>query len=237
MFTQSARFYDALYGFKDYRRAADQLHSLIVQRAPNARTVLDVGCGTGRHAERLREFYAVDGLDLNDELLDVARERCPDCTWHLGDMASFELGRTFDVVTCLFSAIGYVKTVDRLDAAITCMARHVAPGGLLFIEPWFSPSNYWVGVVTMNVVDQPDMKIAWMYRSDIDGALSILDIQYLVGTAAGVEHLTERHELGLFTHDEHARAFDRAGLRVGHDPQGLFGRGMYTGWRDETRTR
>ena len=76
MFTRSAS-YDALYGFKDYGAAVDALRQVLDSEAPGARTLLDVACGTGRHLELLRGSYAVQGLDINPDLLGVARQRCP----------------------------------------------------------------------------------------------------------------------------------------------------------------
>jgi hypothetical protein len=122
-----------------------------------------------------------------------------------------------------------VRTPDRLRAAVAGMARHVRPGGLLLVEPWISPEQYWVGRVTMNFVDEPELKIAWMYTSDIDGRVSVFDINYLVGTPEGVDHLTERHEMGLFTEQEYLGAFEAAGVTAGHDAEGPFGRGLYVG--------
>jgi SAM-dependent methyltransferase len=171
-------------------------------------------------------------VDLSEELLQVARARCPDVPLHRADMADFDLGRTFDVVTCLFSSIAYVRSLERMRAATEAMARHVAPGGLLLLEPWFPPERYWTGTITANFVDRPDLKIAWMYTSDPPaGRLAVLDISYLVGTVEGVEHFEERHELGLFTDEEHRQAFRDAGLEVEHDETGIFGRGMYLGRR------
>jgi ubiquinone/menaquinone biosynthesis C-methylase UbiE len=235
MFTKSARYYDALYHFKDYTAASRQLHALIQQRNPNASTLLDVGCGTAKHLEVLRDFYQVEGLDVNPELLKIAHRRCPGVRFYKEDMISFELGGTYDVVTCLFSSIGYVKSVNNMETAITNMTRHLKPGGLLIVEPWFSPETYWVGKITANFVDQPDLKIAWMYTSEIDGRVSVFDINYLVGTPDGVNYFTEKHEMGLFTHQEYSMAFEKAGLDVSHDPSGLFGRGMYTGRKMEIR--
>lgn len=229
MFTKSASFYDALYHFKDYATASNQLHALIQQLNPNAKTLLDVGCGTGKHLEYLREYYKVEGLDINAEMLDIARKRCPEGSFHHGTMVDFDLGHTFDVVTCLFSSIGYVKTVDNLERAVLCMAHHLQPGGIIVLEPWFSPENYWVGKVFANFVDQPELKIAWMYISEVEGRVSIFDITYLVGTPQGISHFTERHEMGLFTYEEYLKSFIKAGLEVSYNSKGLFGRGMYIG--------
>jgi len=229
MFTKTARFYDALYNFKDYGAASSKLHELIQGKKPGAGTLLDVGCGTGMHLQHLSAWYQVQGLDLNDELLAVARERCPDVPLHHADMADFDLGQRFGVVCCLFSSIAYVRTPERMRAAVRCMAAHLEPGGLLIIEPWFSPDRLFRGRITANFVDQPDLKIAWMYTTKVEGNVSILDINYLVGTPDGVNHFIEQHQLGLFTDSEHSQAFKDAGLAVEHDSVGLFDRGLYMG--------
>ena len=81
-----------------------------------------MACGTGKHLEQLRAWYEVSGLDLDPQLLAIARERLGAVELHEGDMTAFSLGRRFDVVTCLFSSIGYVGTVERLGDAIAAMA-------------------------------------------------------------------------------------------------------------------
>lgn len=234
MYTRSAKLYDALYHFKDYAAASRQLHALLRQHNPNAEILLDVACGTGKHLEYLRDCYQVEGLDLNPDLLEVARERCPEVTFHQADMINFRLDHQFDVVTCLFSSISYVKTVENLEQTVSNMAYHLKPGGVAIVEPWFTPQSYWTDTITANFVNEPELKIAWMYTSKVEGQVSILDINYLVGTPQGVDHFTERHEMGLFSHEEYSEAFRRANLSVSYDSKGLFGRGMYVGLKDRS---
>ena len=227
MFDKSADLYDAIYSFKDYAAEAAEIHRLIQERKPGARTLLDVACGTGAHLEQLARDYEVEGLDLEGALLEMARARLPDVSLHKGDMVSFDLEKTFDVVTCLFSSIGYVETETNLGSAIETMARHLEPGGVLIVEPWLEPGVFTDGHLDMTLVDEPELKVARVNRSRIDDGVSVLEFQYLVARGDGISHFTETHRLGLFSTDQHVRAFEAAGLSVDHDPEGLMGRGLY----------
>ena len=220
MFANSAHLYDAVYSFKDYRAESERLHALIEERSPGASTLLDVACGTGKHLEQLRAWYEVSGLDLDPQLLALARERLGAVELHEGDMTAFSLGRRFDVVTCLFSSIGYVGTVERLGDAIAAMAAHLNPGGVLIVEPWLTPDEWIADRPHLLSVDEPDLKIARMTLSGRVGRLAIMHFEYLVGTPAGIEAFSERHEAALFTDEEYRQAFVAAGLSVERDSGG-----------------
>jgi SAM-dependent methyltransferase len=236
MFTHSAALYDAIYGSKDYAREAERVHALIQEhRRSDGNALLDVACGTGRHIAELRAHYQVEGLDLDEGLLGVAREHNPGVPFHQGDMLDFELGRRFDAVTCLFSAVAYARTVGGLQRAIQCMGRHLRPGGVLLVEPFFSPEDYHAGTVHATFVDQPELKIARMTLSRVEDGLAVNDFDYLVATPQGVEHFTERHAVGLFTHVDYLSAFEAAELEVTYDREGLIGRGLYIATRPLTQ--
>jgi hypothetical protein len=147
-------------------------------------------------------------------------------------MTNFDLNARYDVVTCLFSSIGYVRTVENLNQAIRCMAAHLHAGGLLVLEPWIYPENYWVDRITANFVDKPDLKIAWMYKSKLEALTSVFDIHYLVATPGGVDGFHEQHVMGLWTDEEYQQAFLSAGIDPVYDAKGLFGRGMYYGVKE-----
>jgi len=229
VFSRSARLYDAVYAsIRDYPREAAELDRLIQERRPGARTLLDVACGTGAHLDHL-SGYEAEGLDLDPEMLAVARERLPNVPLHEGDMADFELGKRFDAVVCMFSSIGYVRTEERLRSAVASMARHLEPGGVLVVEPWLSPEAWVDRHVGAVFVDEPELKIARMNVGEREGNLSIFEFEYLVGTPNGLERFNERHELGLFAVEQYLEAFRAAGLEVDHDPEGPMGRGLYIG--------
>jgi SAM-dependent methyltransferase len=230
MFTRSASLYDVIYSFKDYVAEAETLRKLIERfKRSDGTDLLDVGCGTGGHVPHLRAHFTIEGLDLDPAMLEVARRLHAGVRFHQGDMTSFDLARRFDVVACLFSSIGYVRTVERLREAVRNMARHLRPGGVLVIEPWLTPESYQSGACHALFVDRPDLKIARVNVSGIERNVSVIDFHYLVGRPEGVEHFVERHELGLFGHEEYASAIEACGLTATFDPAGLTGRGLHLG--------
>ena len=229
MFSNSAQFYDALYSFKDYRSEAAMVRSLVKDANPAARTLLDMACGTGAHLAHLAASFDVAGLDLDPELLAIARERVPGGSYYLADMADFDLGRRFDAVTCLFSSIGYLPHLAALRQALKSVARHLNPGGVFVLEPWFFPDAFSDGHKDVLVAKEGDVTIERASTSRKEGDTSILDFDYKVMT--GDEHVkrfSERHTLTLFSDDDYRTAVGDAGLELrAWDPDGPTGRGLY----------
>lgn len=237
MFTGSAAIYDAINADRlDYVAAADRLRALIGRHAgAHDATLLDVACGTGAYLVHFREQYAVEGVDLDAGMLAVARQKLPDVPLHEADMADFDLGRRFGVVVCLGSSIGYARTLPVLRQTVANLARHAVDGGVVLVEPWFTPKVWEPGRLSADLTDRPDLKIARVLVSAVGDGVSLLDIHYLVATPGGVERFVERHEMGLFARDEYVAAFRDAGLDVVHESTGPLGRGLYVGVLRGTR--
>jgi len=232
MFSKSAQYYDEIYASidKDYAAETSKTYAFIQKyKQSKGKLLLDVACGTGLHASLLSKYYQVEGLDLDGKMLAVAKKKHPKIRFHQGDMTDFDLNRQFDVIVCLFSSIGYVKTKARLQKAIKTMSGHLLPGGVLLVEPWFTPEQWHPGRASMTQVNKPELKIVRMSYSGQKGKISTIEFQYLIGTSKGIEHSFEIHELGLFTHKEHMDAFKAAKFDVTYDAEGLDGRGLYIG--------
>jgi SAM-dependent methyltransferase len=230
-YTERPELYDLVYSFKDYASESARVEELIRERVPNALTLLDVACGTGQHLAYLRSTFICEGVDLDEGLLGIARARLPELPLHVGDMRSFDLGRRFDVVTCLFSAIGFALDLDALGAAAATLAHHVGDGGLLVVEPWITPEEWIPGRPHALAAQNGDLAVARMAFSGREGRLSWAEMEYLVSDGTTIEHFAERQELGLFTDDEMRGALEATGLQVEHDREGLMGRGLYIGSR------
>jgi SAM-dependent methyltransferase len=230
LYGRSAFYYDIIYSWKDYKKES-RVISRFIQRykKTSGSELLDVACGTGNHITYLKRKYSVEGLDITPAMLIQAKRKHPEVRFYRGDMTKFRLGREYDIVTCLFSAIGHVRSRTRLRRAVANMATHLKPGGLLVLEPWLTPSNWRVGHISANVVNKPDLKLARFGTGKRNGRLSINDMYHLVVSAKGAEYFTERLVMGLFSHSEYLGALKDAGLQVRFDKNGLTGRGLYLG--------
>jgi ubiquinone/menaquinone biosynthesis C-methylase UbiE len=202
MYGKSAAIYDEFYHFIDYKAGAERVRNFIRSRRPGARSLLDVACGTGKHLAELRRDFEVAGVDINAQLLEKAAEHCPGVNFYRADMVEMDLGREFDIVMCLFSSIALVRTLDRMKRAVVRMAEHVSTGGLLMVEPFFGPDDFWTGRVTAHHFDEPELKVTWMYTARREGSIGELENHFLVGRPNGIEHFSEIHEVGLFTEED-----------------------------------
>jgi len=218
LYERSVPYYDLFHDDVDYPAEAARLHRQIQARASHARTLLDVGCGTGRHLACLRREYEVEGLDASAGLLDVARRRLPGVPLHLGDMRSFDLGRRFDIVTCLFAAIGYAETVAGLGRSFATFANHLAPKGMLMLEPWIAPAE------DLRFAEAVEAGSALAVARVASGAARAgvfeSETHYLVTGPGGIEHFSEIHVLGLFQLRDYEQALTAEGFEPEFIPDG-----------------
>jgi SAM-dependent methyltransferase len=250
MFRTSSHIYDLIYeaSGKDYAAEAAVVGEIIQGHNNGAATLLDVACGTGAHLRHLRSRYEVVGLDLDPGMLEQAGEALPGVTLVQGDMRSFRLARRFDAVVCLFSSIGYMRSVQELDAAVGNMAAHLSASGVLVIDGWIRP-DAWIdpGTVHAEAARGDGVAAARVGKSRREGNKTYLELHHLVGTLDGIEYLVDHHELTLFTDDQYQDAFRRSGLSVQRVDSQVPGRDRYIGvapvsgrvgneTRDESRT-
>src|SRR5436305_7179982 len=232
---ESAEIYDAMYlAKKDYVKEAERVHSIIQEhKRTDGNDLLDVACGTGLHAEVLRRWYTIEGLDLSESQLVIARKRLPDVTFYHADMTNFDTGKQYDIITCLFSAIGELLEIEQVGSAISTMAKHLKPGGVLIVEPWLRPEQFREGRIWSDFVDEPDLKIARMTTVERHGKIVDLYMHHMVGRPGKIEEFVEHHQEAMHSVDEYLNAFKLAGLVVTYDEEGLIGRGLFIGVKPE----
>jgi hypothetical protein len=142
-------------------------------------------------------------------------------------MRAFDLPGRYDAVICMFSSIGYVKTLPELERALRNFRRHLAPNGIVMVEPWFPPEAVSVGHKSTRTAEANGVHVERVSTTDIDGRLFLLRFDYTIREGDRVRHTTELHELGLFTRDETLQAFAAAGLAARHEAPTPQNRGLY----------
>jgi len=146
IFDAYAAYYDLLYRNKDYAGEAAYVDGLIQRHRAGAKTVLELGCGTGSHAfELVKRGYAITGIDRSAAMVDRATSHAAkvgprdDLRFAQGDLRDFRANRTFDVVLALFHVMSYQTTNSDLTAAMATAAAHLQPGGLFIFDCWYGP--------------------------------------------------------------------------------------------------
>jgi hypothetical protein len=142
-------------------------------------------------------------------------------------MQRFDLGSKFGIQICLFSSIGYLLTAEAILSALACFKAHLAPGGAIFIEPWFERAAWCIGRADIRVAEDDERKVCRVMTSDREGDLSILIGHYLLAEGIDVRYAVERHELLLLDRDQWQDFFREAGLSAEFLPDAFSSRGLY----------
>ena len=149
VFDSYAAYYDLLYQDKDYVAEAEYVASHIRVHAPQAKSILELGCGTGAHAEHLAHLgFVVVGVDMSETMLTRAEARKAKLpkevgsrlTFVHGDVRSIRTGQTYDAVISLFHVMSYQTTNADLEETFTTAATHLSIGGVFMYDFWYGPA-------------------------------------------------------------------------------------------------
>lgn len=149
VFGDYAEYYDLLYQAKDYQGEVTYIQKLIADYAKESRSILELGCGTGKHALLLAERgLTVHGIDASQEMLQQATQLSGAAstevkkrlTMDRGDVRTYRCGRKFDVVLSLFHVMSYQTGNNALREAFSTAAAHLEPGGIFIFDCWYGPA-------------------------------------------------------------------------------------------------
>jgi SAM-dependent methyltransferase len=148
-FAGYARYYDLLYRDKDYGGESDYVHELLQKHAPGARSILELGCGTGAHAALLTKHgYEICAVDGSPHMIELAKARIALLPAELsmklkllvGDVRNVRLSDHFDAVISLFHVMSYQTTNSDLASAFATASVHLNPGGVFLFDCWYGPA-------------------------------------------------------------------------------------------------
>ena len=235
IYKELSHYYDLIYSRKDYEKEAETIRRLILKHQKSrGNNLLEIACGTGRHVQYLQNDFNILATDASAEMLRVGRRNTRDVSFEQADMLNLNLGREFDVIICMFSSIGYVRTYANLEKAIGNFSRHLKTGGVAVVEPWFTKSTYKNGSPHLSTYCDDNLKIARECVSKTHGNVSVLDMHYLIAERnKNVKYFVDRHELGMFETEKILQFMRATGLNAKFLRTGLFkDRGIYVGVKD-----
>ena len=141
LYTDLSSYYDLMCADINYEEQSDyvrRVHQLFGNQNKNYRykNYLDLACGTGPHIRYFIDFgYQACGLDINQPMLDIAQQRCPEAQFIQQDMSNFRLAHfkttePFDLITCFLYSIHYNQDIEKLKACIASVHSALNPGGV-----------------------------------------------------------------------------------------------------------
>ncbi|MFE7116438.1 class I SAM-dependent methyltransferase [Streptomyces sp. NPDC057654] len=169
LFYRDPALYDAV---QEDSGSAAACRALIERHRPDAATLADFGCGTGRDLGILAERFGCVGVDIQPGLVDYARRVRPALDIRLGDMRTVRLRRYVDAVVCLGNSLAYVHDNDGISAVFATFAAHALPGTLLVlcspVSPTVRPEPATATVATPAGPAQVTIGYEWDLRTQID---------------------------------------------------------------------
>jgi SAM-dependent methyltransferase len=215
-----ARHYDLIYAGKPYAAEAAFVDGLLGR--PRGK-LLDLACGTGRHAIELSRLgWTVTGVDYGSDLLERARVNAAsagiEIALHEQDMRTLDLGgERFEAITCLFDSIGYPQTDDGVIAALRGARDHLASGGTFVAEFLHAPAMIAgfdpVKVRTWQLPDGGELLRVSRTRLDLEASVMHVDYDLLELAADGTyQRAAEEQSNRYFTVSEMRGLIRRAGL-------------------------
>lgn len=168
VFSDYASYYDLLYKDKDYVSEVEFINRIIKKYSSNANTILELGCGTGKHASLFAEHdYNVVGVECSAEMLNIAQIRAKNHSEALqskmnfiyGDARTINLSNRFDIVTALFHVVCYQNRIDHLIEFFRNVSNHLHPEGIFIFDYWYGPT-----VIT----ELPSVKVKRIRNNDLE---------------------------------------------------------------------
>jgi len=209
VFNNYSKYYDLIYSDKDYTAETQYIHSLLQKYAPNTKSILELGCGTGIHAISLgRRGYEICGIDnsikmlkcAEDRLLHISGNQAPKISFAKGNIRSIRLKKHFDAVIALFHVINYQVTNRELQDFFKTVSYHLKPGGFFIFDSWYGPSVL-NDLPTVRIKRVEDKKVGIIRISEpcLHSDENFVDVNYqilITDKITGlVEELREKHRV------------------------------------------
>ena len=225
IFDHYAQYYDLLYSVKNYEAEADYVCSLIEKFGRGARSMLDIGCGTGSHGFHFAQRdYDVTGVDLSPKMISLANQKkaqkgIKHISFEQGDILSLRLHREFDVVVSLFHVMNYLTKTSDMAAGFANAVNHVRPGGLFIFDSWYGPAVLSdLPKVGVRRFEKDRIKVTRLAEPTLHPNRNVVDVKYEIIVqrkgSADVAFIKETHAVRYFFETEIEELLEGLGVEI-----------------------
>lgn len=237
-FGNYSRYYDLLYRDKDYAGETAYVESLIRRFNPGARSILELGCGTGVHASMLAaNGFRVHGIDSSETMLSRAQSRCDSVlagqggafTVAKGDVRSYRGSENFDGVISLFHVASYQVANADVEAFLRTAACHLAGGGIFIFDFWYGPAVLTERpTVRLKRLEDETIRVWRIAEPTLRPNANLVEVHYSIGisdkTSGAIEVFEELHPMRYFFLPELEHLLVSAGFSSWQAEQWMTGR-------------
>lgn len=203
-----SQYYDLLYSDKDYIGEVEYVDSLIKVNSNKVKTLLDMGCGTGKHAELFCDRgYKVHGIDLSEDMLKIAETRRIDkenkLSFSHSNISELNLDKKFDAVVSLFHVMSYQNSNEELIKAFEVAKNHLNNDGIFIFDFWYGPAVLTDKPVTrIKRLEDERIKVTRLAEPILHAGKNIVDVNYDIfiedKTSKEVVEKKELHKMRYF---------------------------------------
>ncbi len=179
-----SKYYDLIYSEKSYEDEIEYIHKLINESSKHVMDILDLGCGTGKHADLLCDKgYRIHGVDLSDEMLKIAADRRKGkedkLTFTNSNIQELSLNKKFDVVVSLFHVMSYQTTNNELIKTFEVVKDHLKKGGIFIFDFWYGPAVL-TDLPTNRVkrIENKNIKVTRIAEPFLNAQKNLVDVNY-----------------------------------------------------------
>lgn len=219
-----SQYYDLLYSDKDYISEVDYVDELIKSHSKNVKTLLDMGCGTGKHAELFCEKgYKVHGIDLSEDMLKIANQRRKgkedNLSFSHSNIQELNLSDKFDVVVSLFHVMSYQNSNEQLIKAFEVAKNHLNNDGIFIFDFWYGPAVLKdLPTTRVKRLENENIKVTRIAEPIIHPQENIVDVNYDVfiedKKTKEVVEKKELHKMRYFFDTELEMIFEKVGFSI-----------------------
>ncbi len=136
----SGEYYNLFYNDKNYQLEAKYVHEKIEEYTSSSKSILELGCGTGKHAINLAKFgYQILGIEKSESMLNKAI-KVKNLEFQKGDIREIKLKNTYDCVISLFHVMSYQITNESLVSVFRTAFNNLKNNGIFLFDFWFGPA-------------------------------------------------------------------------------------------------